>query len=437
MSFNIMDMVKDHIGDQVTSQVGTLLGDQGSHASAGISAAVPALLQGVTARATAPGGAESLFNAVKDQDDGLLDNMGSMLSGTNASKLMESGSGLLSGLMGNGALGTLGTVVSSVSGLSKGNTSSLLGLLGPIIFGVLKRKVMGDGMGASGLVDMLKGQSSNINAAMPAGLSDQLATSGFLGSISSFGTDAASGAVSGIRDAAGDAVGNVTTAAGNAVDSATNAASSAASSAANSAANTVSSAAGSVTDTVGDAASGGSSLIKKLLPIIGLILLGWLGLKFFGGSGDDVADGVQGAADSATAAATSAADTATNAAASAADSASNAVESAAGALDVDGISSELTGVFDTAKESLGGITDVESAKAALPQLTEMGDKVEGLTGMMDKLPEAARGPLGSIVSTGVAALEPLLETVRGIPGVGTVVDPIMTPILEKLQGFAG
>ena len=433
MSFNIMDMVKDHIGDQVTSQIGNLLGDQGSHASAGISAAVPALLQGVTARATAPGGAESLFNAVKDQDDGLLDNMGSMLSGTSASKLMESGSGMLSGLMGNGALGTLGTVISSVSGLSKGNTSSLLGLLGPIIFGVLKRKVMGDGMGASGLVDMLKGQSSNINAAMPAGLSDQLATSGFLGSISSFSTDSASGAVSGIRDAAGNAVGNVTTAAGNAVDSATNAASSAA----NSAANTVGNAADSVTGTVGDAASGGSSLIKKLLPIVGLILLGWLGLKFFGGSGDDVADGVQGAADSATAAATSAADTATNAAASAADSASSAVESAAGALDVDGISSELTGVFDTAKDSLGGITDVESAKAALPQLTEMGDKVEGLTGMMDKLPEAARGPLGSIVSTGMAALEPLLETVRGIPGVGAVVDPVITPIMEKLQGFAG
>ena len=433
MSFNIMDMVKDHIGDQVTGQIGNLLGDQGSQASAGISAAIPALLQGVTARASAPGGADSLFNAVQDHDDGLLDNLGGMLSGNNASQLMESGSGLLSGLMGNSALGTLGTVISSVSGLSKGNTSSLLGLLGPIIFGILKRKVLGDGMGASGLLDMLKGQSSNINAAMPAGLSDQLNTSGFLGSISSFGAESASSTLGSVQNAAGNAVdaagaaaGNVASAAGNAVDSAASA---------------VGGAADTVTDTVSDAASGGSSMIKKLLPIIGLILLGWLGLKFFGGSGDDIAEGVEGAADSATAAVSSAADSATSAVESATESATetagNALESAAGALDVDGISSELTGVFDSAKESLGGITDLESAKASLPQLTEMGDKVEGLSGMIEKLPEAARGPLSGIISTGIAAIEPLLETARGLPGVGALIDPIVTPILEKLQGLAG
>lgn len=67
----------------------------------------------------------------------------------------------------------------------------------------------------------------------------------------------------------------------------------------------------------------------------------------------------------------------------------------------------------------------------------MGDKVAGLGGMMDKIPEAARGPLNGIVSSGLEALGPILEKVRAIPEVGAIIDPIITPIMETLQGLAG
>lgn len=277
MSFNLVDLVKDQVGGQIMGQIGGLLGDQSNMTEAGLGSAIPALLSGITNRAAAPGGADSLFGAVNDTDDSMLDNLGSLLGGGDSSKsIIDSGSSMLSGLLGSAGLGSLGGVISAVTGLSKGNSSSILGLLAPIVLGIIKRKVLGGGLNAGGLLDMLNGQKSNINAAMPAGLSDQLNSSGFLSSISSVAGGAAG--------AAGDALDSARDAAGGAIDSARDAT--------GSAANTVGDAADAVGGAASSAASGGSSLFKKLIPIIGLVLLGWLGLKFFGGSAEDAANNV-------------------------------------------------------------------------------------------------------------------------------------------------
>jgi len=94
-------------------------------------------------------------------------------------------------------------------------------------------------------------------------------------------------------------------------------------------------------------------------------------------------------------------------------------------------------VFDSAKGTLEGITDVETAKSSLPALTEMADNFGGLAGKMDGLPDAAKGPLAGIVKTGLDSILPLIEKVKAIPGVGAVIDPIIGPMMETLQGLAG
>jgi len=383
MSFNIMDLVQEQLGDQMKGQIGGLLGDQSAMAEDGLKAAVPALLNGFTKRASVPGGADVMFDAVSKQDDSLLDNVGSMLGGGDSNSLIETGTKLLGGLFGNAGLGSLASVLAGVTGLSKGNTGSLMGIVAPILIGVIKRKVMGGGMNAAGLTDMLKGQQDNISAAMPMGLSDQLNSSGFLSSIS----DSASGAISGASDALGDAADSVKGVAGNS--------------------------AAAAADLGKDAAAGGSSMIKKFIPIIGIALLGWLGWNFFGGSGKEAVDGAVS------------------------DAASTATSAVEGAVDVDGLTGDLNGMFDSAKSSLEGITDADSATAAVPQLTEMGEKLGGISDMMGSVPEAARGPLTSIVTGGISTIEPILEKVRAIPGVGAIIDPIVTPILEQLKGMAG
>lgn len=434
MSFNLVDLVKDQVKGPLIGQMGNLLGNEGSKAAGAADSMIPALLSGMMGSSSTSGGADSLFKAVNDQDDGLMDNLGSLLGGGQASSVIDNGNSLLGGLLGTGGLGKLAGALAGFTGLSKGGTSSLMGMLAPIVIGVIKRKVMGGGLDAGGLASMLMGQKSNIGAALPAGLGDQLNASGFLSSLSG----AAGDAVSGVTDAAGNAVSGVADAAGNVAGAAGNAVSGAADAAGNAVsgvAGAAGDAASGVANAAGDVASGGSSMFRWLLPIVGLAALAWLAMKFLGGGGiDDATNAVGDAAKGATEAVTS---TATDAASSATDAVSSAAGDLAGGVDIGGIGDNLTGMFGSATEALGGITDAESATAALPALEGVGSQLSEVSGMMDKVPEAARGPLNSILGGGIEKLQPLVEKVSAIPGVGSIIEPVIGPIMETLSGLAG
>jgi len=94
-------------------------------------------------------------------------------------------------------------------------------------------------------------------------------------------------------------------------------------------------------------------------------------------------------------------------------------------------------MFGGATDTLSGITDAASAEAALPALEGVGESLGGISGMIDQVPEAARGPLNAIISNGVSALQPLIESASAIPGVGAIIEPIVGPIMETLNGLAG
>ena len=184
MSFNIVDLIKDQISDQVLGQLAGVLGADTENTSGALAGALPGLLGGLTNAASNPSGAGALFNAVQDQDDDLLGNMGNLLGGDQSSSLASNGTSLLTSLLGDGALGQLAGVIASVAGVSRGNSSSLIGMLAPLIIGVLKKTVLDGGLNAGSLSSMLNGQTDNVNAAMPQGFSSQLQSAGFFDSIS-------------------------------------------------------------------------------------------------------------------------------------------------------------------------------------------------------------------------------------------------------------
>lgn len=381
MSFNIVDLVKDQISDQLMGTLGNALGTQGAQTSNAVSGALPGLLGGLMNSASSPAGAGALFDSIQKQDDGMLGNMGALLGGNNASQVAEQGSSVLTSLLGGGALGKLAGVVSSFAGISRGNSSSMLGMLAPIVLGVLKKKVFDGGLNAGSLATMLSGQKDNINAAMPQGFSDQLQSSGFLDSIATAQPVASSNA---------------------SVSS-----------------NTVS---------APQPTSSGGGIFKWLLPLIAIAVLAWAAMQFFGGNKAEDAvnatqDAVSGAADQAGAAS--------------AEALKAAQDAMPDGIDLGEISNNLDGVFTSAKDSLGGITDLDSAREALPGLEEATGKLSGLNDVITRLPDAAQGPIGSIVSNGISALQPLVDKVTAIPGVGDIVGPVIKPLMDMLAGLAG
>ncbi len=404
MSFNLVDLVKGQLGGPALGQLGALLGEDNNKTEAALGAAIPGLLSGLTSQANGDGGA-SLFNAVKDQDDSMLDNIGGLLTGGNSSSVMNQGSSMLSSILGNGAAGGLASAVAGLTGIGGKSSSGLMGLLMPIVLGIVKRKVFGGGgfsQNAGGLLSLLNGQKDNVQAAMPSGFQDQLQSSGFMDQISSLGGGAAA-AVSGAAGAVGNAAGNVAGAAGNAASNVAGAAGNAASNVAGAASN----AAGNTADAAGRAASGGGGLLKKILPIIALAVIGLLGLKMCGGGADVEVPDVS----------------------------VPSVE--VPSVDVGGLNvgDEIGGIFGGATDAISGITDADSATAAVPALEEVTGKVDGLSGIWDKIPEDNRGALSGLVGSNMDKLTPMLDKANEIPGVSDILGPVTGPLLEKLKGF--
>lgn len=380
MSFNLVDLIKGQLGGPALGQLGTLLGEDSNKTEAALGAAVPGLLSGLSSAASADGGG-SLFNAIKDADDNLLDDIGGLLTGDNHNSVMDHGNSLLGSLLGNGAMGGLASAVSGLTGIGSKSSSSLMGILAPVVMGILKRKLFGGSgfsQNASGLLGMLSGQKNNIEAAMPAGFADQLQSSGFMDQIAAIGGNAADVA-SNVVDTAGNAVSGTASAVGQAADNAVS--------------------------TAGDVAASGGSLFKKIIPvaiIVGLALLAWSFLK--GKPVPDVAETVSGAIPS---------------------------------IDIDGtdIGAEFGNIFSTASNTVSSITDVESATAAIPSFNDITGKVDGLSGLWEKVPEAGRGQLGALVSDNLGKLTPAIDKVKEIEGVDDVIGPATGPLLEKLMEF--
>ena len=153
----------------------------GQRATAAI---VPAILSGLAGLAGTAAGPRQLANAVAQQPSDMLGNLVSSLTGA-APQTAEKGMQGLSALLGGGALGLLTSTLSKFLGVGEAPTRSLMGLLAPLIMGVLGQQQKATGLDANGLARMLSQQKEEITNAMPSGLSSLLQSSGLYQRISS------------------------------------------------------------------------------------------------------------------------------------------------------------------------------------------------------------------------------------------------------------
>ena len=96
---------------------------------------------------------------------------------------------------------------------------------------------------------------------------------------------------------------------------------------------------------------------------------------------------------------------------------------------------DMTGLFGKLTDSFKGITDVPSAEAAVPGLKDLAGILEGYKATADKLPEAGKATVKEMVGTNLGTLQPIIDTVLAIPGVGDILRPIVEPMLKTLSAF--
>lgn len=182
---NLVSLAMQLLGPMVINRIASSLGLSQGIAGKLISAAIPAILAGLTGKAAQPGGATSLTNVLSKFDPSILGNLENIIGGPQQQQFTDQGTSALSSLLGGNAVNAIAGALGKFGGVDTGKSSSLLGMLAPVVLGTLSQQQKASGLDAGGVANLLASQKENIAAAMPTGFSDLLKGTGVLDSISS------------------------------------------------------------------------------------------------------------------------------------------------------------------------------------------------------------------------------------------------------------
>ncbi|WP_289046201.1 OmpA family protein [uncultured Olleya sp.] len=377
MATNLLNLFKDQLSDNVLDKVSSLVGgEQKDTIQKGLMAAAPALLGGMMDKASSPEGAKSIFSMLGDGST--VNNLAGTLNtgGEQSEGFLNKGLDFVKNILGEKASGVI-DLVSSVSGMGKESSSSILNVAGSVLGGVLgKQKASGMDLGS--FVGLLSNQGSFLDKFAPAGLLSLLGLSsfsglsdklgnlasgalGFAGNTGKAAVDGAGKIIGGAAGLAGDAGKSVISGTGKVVGGAAGLAGSAGKAAFDGAGKVT----GAAANTASNAVKSGGSLIKRILPwaigIIGLLL------AFFLIKGCDseksIMDNVKNAANETTGAIKNTANGVTDAAGNAidktVDAAGNVVDAAGNAINktVDAAGNAVDAAGNAISNVAGGIVD--------------------------------------------------------------------------------
>lgn len=186
---NIVSTIMQLLAPVIINKIASSLGINQGLAGKAIAAIVPAILAGLAGKAATSSGAADLSSALGRQDTGMLGNLGNLIGGAEQQSFTDKGNSALGSLLGGSSKSALADAVGKFTGLTGNQSTSLMGMLAPVVLGGLAQQQKASNLDAGGLASMLAGQKSNISAAMPAGFSDLLAGSGLLDSLSTSAKD--------------------------------------------------------------------------------------------------------------------------------------------------------------------------------------------------------------------------------------------------------
>ncbi|MBR0825809.1 DUF937 domain-containing protein [Bradyrhizobium manausense] len=378
MAANLVSVVMQFLTPDMIAKIASVLGIDRSVAQKAIGGAVPALLAGLADVAATPQGARQLGSTLAQQQPGSLESLKSLVGGSGQSNLAETGSNMLSGLFGGGALDTIAQSIGKFAGIDGQSSKSLLGMLGPVVLGTLGQQQRSAGLDANGLASLLGSQKDQIAAAIPSGLADHLSAAGLI--------DRAAGAA---RSGAA-------------------AASAAGSRMAGASERTIAGASWAAQATTSAASS------QWPYWLVAVAILGGLAWYAFGPRTETVAGLPRPAATQ---------------------PATGTVGLAPTDLTIGGVNlaNQVNTSVGTLRSVLPTITDAASAQAAIPKLREVTTQLNEVSDLAAKLSPEGKSALAKLIAAAKPTINQMCDNVLATPGVGDVAKPTIDELRRKVE----
>ena len=382
MAMNLVNTIMQSLTPDMIAKIASLLGIDRSIAEKAIGAGIPAILASFANVASSPDGARQLSSTLAQQPAGGLDAVRAAL-GSGQRNVADSGTSLLSGLIGNSGLTALAAALGSFAGTGTTTGKSLLGMLGPVVAGVLGQQQRAGGLDASGLASLLTSQKDQIASAMPPAFARMLSGTDVLGAFDG-GVRRTADTISGAGGRMADMAGDMATGTGQTAYAASRAASSPSS----------------------------WPYWAIAAALVALLGIGW----YFLTEHDD-----RQVAEQKTAPATQTSPT-------------------IGARTPDAtaaeIRTELSSSVNALRSTLQGMTNQETARAALPQLQQAVTRLDRMNVLASQLPPAARQTIASSLAPTIAPLNQLFDKVLASPEVAGVAKPAIDALRARFEALS-
>ncbi|HEX6999168.1 MAG TPA: DUF937 domain-containing protein [Gammaproteobacteria bacterium] len=379
MAINIIELVKDQIDDGFLDTAASVTGLDATRARSAVGGAIPAVLAGLVSATSKPSGRNALAAALQDQDPELLDKLSSMRSGESRQSLIGSGLQSMTSLLGEGQLGRLASSLGGFAGIGQTGAKSLVGLVAPAVLGVIGREQKTRGLDINGVTDLLGQQRGNIASALPAGLASALGPTGLLDDSGQTARSTARAGAASARTAA--------------------------------------------RPMRASAAPPDRRRNWPIFVIAGLAALAVLAWALTRAPDRDRA------VEPGPATAERGVD---------ADRGQAAVPRAGTASLMVGnvdVGQELTEITDGMSTTMRGVTDEASAEAALPMLSALGEQLDGLMPLVDRLPEHAKPAFTAMARDKATALRGEVDRISSMSGIPESVKSVVAMLHAKLDSL--
>lgn len=168
---NLLDSVRHYLSADLIHQAAALWGENENGISKAAGSLAPTLLTGILHKIGDQGTLHTVFQAIRGFDPGVLDQLPGLLgSGNLAHHDPKDDAGHLLGTLFGDKVPALTNAVAAFSGTKASTVSSLWGLVGPLVMGLLSKRIGDEQLSVSGFANLFNSEKSSLLAALPAGV---------------------------------------------------------------------------------------------------------------------------------------------------------------------------------------------------------------------------------------------------------------------------
>ncbi|MBL7802277.1 MAG: OmpA family protein [Saprospiraceae bacterium] len=168
---NLLDSFRQYLSPGLIHQAAALFGENENSLARAAGSLAPTMLVGMLNKTDDAHNLGTIFKALQNFDPKVLDNLPDLLgSGNLAHHDPKDDAGHLLGMLFGDKVPALTNAVAAFSGARSSTVSSLWGLVGPVVMGMLSKRIGEENLPAAGLANLLKQDKNALLAALPAGV---------------------------------------------------------------------------------------------------------------------------------------------------------------------------------------------------------------------------------------------------------------------------